>query len=236
MTNTVRLKRSNVANAVPVPGDLVSGELAINYTDGNLFYKDNSGNVQVIASTQFVSVSGNVSGGNVITSGIISATGNITGNYFIGNGSQLTGVVATGIGTLANLSVTGLITQGSLANNVVTTNNIQAAAVTSVQIALDAVSGDQIKATTINGTVYSNVTLGFSSQTVTAASATFGAPIQVGFFASKLTNRWVWDWNTNAQGNHNKYRYWSQTPTTANTYVVDSAAGTVGFVQVPDAS
>ena len=83
MTNTVRLKRSNVANAVPVPGDLVSGELAINYTDGNLFYKDNSGNVQVIASTQFVSVSGNVSGGNVVTSGIISATGNITGNYFI---------------------------------------------------------------------------------------------------------------------------------------------------------
>ena len=37
----------------------------------------------------------------------VSATGNITGNYFLGNGSALTGVVATSIGTLPSLSVTG---------------------------------------------------------------------------------------------------------------------------------
>ena len=42
----------------------------------------------------------------------VSASGNITGNYFIGNGSQLTGVQATGIGTLATLSVTGNINGG----------------------------------------------------------------------------------------------------------------------------
>ena len=36
MTNTVKLKRSNVANAIPAAGNLVAGELAINYTDGNL--------------------------------------------------------------------------------------------------------------------------------------------------------------------------------------------------------
>ena len=47
------------------------------------------------------------------TSNIIT-TANISGNFFIGNGSQLTGVVATGIGTLANLSVSGNTTTGNL--------------------------------------------------------------------------------------------------------------------------
>jgi hypothetical protein len=35
---------------------------------------------------------GNVTGGNILTAGIVSATGNVSGNYFIGNGSQLTGI------------------------------------------------------------------------------------------------------------------------------------------------
>lgn len=78
MTNTVQLKRSSVANSIPGTGNLVPGELAINYTDGNLFYKNNSNVVTVIASNKFVSVSGNV-----------------TGDYFIGNGSQLTGITST---------------------------------------------------------------------------------------------------------------------------------------------
>jgi hypothetical protein len=94
MTNTVQLKRSNVANSVPSAGNLVPGELAINYTDGNLFYKNSSNVVTVIASNQFVSVSGNITGGNVLTGGVVSATGNITGNYIFGNGSQLTGLAA----------------------------------------------------------------------------------------------------------------------------------------------
>ena len=78
MTNTVQLKRSSVANSIPSAGNLVAGELAINYSDGNLFYKNDSNVVTVIASNKFLSVSGNV-----------------TGNYFIGNGSQLTGINAT---------------------------------------------------------------------------------------------------------------------------------------------
>ena len=39
-----------------------------------------------------MSSTGNSYQGNVFTGGIVSATGNITGNYFIGNGSQLTGL------------------------------------------------------------------------------------------------------------------------------------------------
>jgi hypothetical protein len=83
MTNTILIKRSAVANSVPASGNLQAGELAINYTDGNLFYKDSGGNVNVIASNKFVSVSGNV-----------------TANYFIGNGSQLTGISANAFSTI----------------------------------------------------------------------------------------------------------------------------------------
>jgi len=38
-----------------------------------------------------------VTGGNLTTSGQVSATGNVTGNYILGNGSLLTGIDATGI-------------------------------------------------------------------------------------------------------------------------------------------
>lgn len=92
MTNTILLKRSSTPGSVPNPGNLTPGELAINYADGNLFFEDLAGNIQTIASTQFVSVTGNITGGNIITLGQVSATGNITGDYFIGNGALLTGI------------------------------------------------------------------------------------------------------------------------------------------------
>jgi len=41
---------SITATNVPASGNLVNGELAINITDGKLFYKDNSGVVQIVAT------------------------------------------------------------------------------------------------------------------------------------------------------------------------------------------
>jgi hypothetical protein len=58
--------------------------------------------------------------GNLTAGGQISATGNITGNFILGNGSQLTGIVSGGPAFMAyvttgqNLSTTGAITQLSL--------------------------------------------------------------------------------------------------------------------------
>jgi hypothetical protein len=48
--------------------------------------------------------------------------------------------------------------------------------------------------------------------------------------ASRITNRWVYDFSGN------KYRYWTKAATTNNPYHVDAAAGVTGFVQVLDAS
>jgi len=56
----ISLYYSTTAAAVPVNTNLVSGELAINITDGKLYYKDNSGVVQTIASK----ASGTVAGSN----------------------------------------------------------------------------------------------------------------------------------------------------------------------------
>jgi hypothetical protein len=40
MANTVRIKKSAVAGKIPLAADLEYGELAINYADGKLYYKN----------------------------------------------------------------------------------------------------------------------------------------------------------------------------------------------------
>jgi hypothetical protein len=85
--------------------------------------------------------SGNVTGGNILTGGIVSATGNVTGNYILGNGSQLSGVITTvdantltgntlssnvvtssltSVGTLGSLSVTGNVAAGNVSGTNIT--------------------------------------------------------------------------------------------------------------------
>ena len=46
MATAIKLKKSSVAGKIPAAGDLAYGELAINYQDGKLFYKDASNNVK----------------------------------------------------------------------------------------------------------------------------------------------------------------------------------------------
>lgn len=60
------------------------------------------------------------------------------------------------------------------------------------------------------------------SITVTLANAST-------FYAERISNKWVWDFN------NNKYRYWFAAATTNNKYSVDAAAGVTGFVQVASA-
>jgi len=132
MSNTILIKRSDVANSIPSAGNLVPGEMALNFADGNLFFKDATSNVVLLTSTQFVSVTGNVTGGNINTAGQVVASGNITGNYFIGNGSQLTGIDATSIqnGT-SNVQV---YQDGNVAFNISGTSNVVVVSTDSVSV------------------------------------------------------------------------------------------------------
>lgn len=92
--------------------------LIVNTTSGN--------SVQELPSGDFLDLSGSgiSNSGNIIVSGIVSATGNITGSYFIGNGSQLTGISAGSSYGNSNV-VTLLAAFGS--NSISTTGNITAA-------------------------------------------------------------------------------------------------------------
>ena len=90
-------------------------------------------NTAALVSAANVSVTGNVQGGNLRTGGLISATGNITaaanvaGTYFLGNGSQLTGLsLGVSVTKFENGSSKGEVsgTNGNIFFNVAGTANV----------------------------------------------------------------------------------------------------------------
>jgi hypothetical protein len=92
---------ATVGTTLSVTGNTTGGNLLTGgqvSATGNVIGANFIGNVPPAGGA--VSTTGNVSGGNILTSGLISAGGNITsaanvaGTYFIGNGSQLTGLSA----------------------------------------------------------------------------------------------------------------------------------------------
>ena len=86
---TTLVADGNITGANLVTGGVVTA--TGNITGGNI-------TTAGLANVNSLSVVGNVNGGNLRTTGIVSAAGNITsagnvaGTYFIGNGSQLTGL------------------------------------------------------------------------------------------------------------------------------------------------
>ena len=57
MTATIKLKKSSVSNNAPGTGDIDYGELAINYADGNLYYKNSSNVIKNFADSDNVQLS-----------------------------------------------------------------------------------------------------------------------------------------------------------------------------------
>ena len=83
-------------------GTLTSLSVSGNITSGNLYTSGES------------SATGNVTGGNLYTGGQVSATGNITGASLIGSIATSSQPAITAVGTLTSLSVSGNITSGNL--------------------------------------------------------------------------------------------------------------------------
>jgi hypothetical protein len=111
-----------------------------------------------------VSVTYTTTSGNLVSNGTVSAAGNITAAYFVGNGSALTGVVATNVGTLSTLTVTGNITAGNITavhygNGAGLTNLIGANITGTVANATYATStGSATTASTVTGSAQGNIT------------------------------------------------------------------------------
>ena len=116
-------------------------------------------NFTTVSTTGNVTASGNVSGGNV------SAVGNIAASYFIGNGSQLTGITAGGSGTVTSVQGAGVVSGLSLTGNVTTSGNLTLGGT----LSLATVTGD----ISTTGNITGGYIFGNGSQ-LTGIAATYG--------------------------------------------------------------
>lgn len=96
------------SNPISTTGNITGGNLSGTSIVGTLTTAAQP-NITSVGTLSSLDVTGNATGGNVLTAGIVSATGNITGNYFIGNGSQLTGIASSygNANVAANLAAFG---------------------------------------------------------------------------------------------------------------------------------
>ena len=104
----ISLYYSTTASAVPVNTNLVNGELAINITDGKLYYKDNSGVVKLLASNATSAPVTTFSAGttgftpSTATSGAVTLAGTLNvANGGTGLTSLTAGYIPYGNGTSA---------------------------------------------------------------------------------------------------------------------------------------
>jgi hypothetical protein len=103
----IQLYRSTTAAAVPLAANLSAGELAINITDGKLYYND-GGTVKLLASNAATTVVNTLSFGttgltpNTATSGAITVAGTlVVGNGGTGLTTVTAGRILYGAGTSA---------------------------------------------------------------------------------------------------------------------------------------
>ena len=133
-----------------------------------------------------ITTTGNINGGNIITGGIVSATGNITAPFFIGNGSQLTGI-SVGAGSQiinGNSSVT-VAANGNVSMSVAGTSNVVVVTDTQFNVAGDLSASGNITAGNFIGTGAGTPTL--SSATNLDLSSTVSVRI-VGGGTLRLPN------------------------------------------------
>ena len=89
----IQLYFSSTASSAPIAGNLTNGELAINITDGKLFYKDNLGAIQVIGTKGGVGSSSNT---QVLynASGLVAGSANLTFDGTILSAGAVKSIVA----------------------------------------------------------------------------------------------------------------------------------------------
>jgi hypothetical protein len=83
--------------SLSVSGNANAGNLGATGVFATTLSASSNANIGNIGTGGLIIATGNITGGNIITGGFVSATGNVTAPFFIGNGSQLSGIDATTI-------------------------------------------------------------------------------------------------------------------------------------------
>ena len=102
MSNQIILKKSSVGAKVPLAGDLVYGELALNYADGKLYYKDSSNVIKSFSSNIDLSAYVTLTGTQTLTNKTLTSP---TINSATANNLTLTGTLTAGGGVGTNNQV-----------------------------------------------------------------------------------------------------------------------------------
>ena len=147
------LPSANIGN-IQITGNTIA---TLN-TNGDLVFDPNgTGNVVIVANTAIT--------GNVTVSGAVSAVGNVSGNYILGNGALLTGVI-TSVANINNGSsnVTVVSSGGNITVGVAGTSNVAVFASTGEYITgLLSVTGNVTAGNVTTATVNSTSALAVSS-------------------------------------------------------------------------
>ena len=90
MAQIIKFKRSTTAGAVPTDSSLEYGEIAMNVTDGKVFFKKGDDTIQELVATNT----------STAITGSINITGAVTASYFKGDGSRLENITVAQAATV----------------------------------------------------------------------------------------------------------------------------------------
>ena len=115
----ISLYHSTTTSAVPIAGNLVNGELAINITDGKLYYKDNTGTVRLLASSATSAPVTSFSAGTTGLTPSTATTGAVTlsGTLTITNGGTGQTTASAAFNALSPITTTGDLIIGNGSNS-----------------------------------------------------------------------------------------------------------------------
>jgi hypothetical protein len=161
----IQLYYSSTASAAPAPLNLASGELAINITDGKLYYKDNLGAIQTIADKAYSTRVTTISFGSIGLTPSTATSGAVTvgGTLGIGNGGTGQSTQQTAINALVGTQTANRVLRSDGTNSTLS----QVALATDVTGTLPTANGGtNLTSFTANGVVYAS-----SSSALTTGSA-----------------------------------------------------------------
>jgi hypothetical protein len=169
MPNRIVLKKSSVSSKVPLAGDLEYGELALNYTDEKLYFKNAANAIKSFNVTQSTLTIGtglsgtSYNGTSAVTVAIDSTVATLTGTQTLTNKTiAASNNTISGL-TNSNLSGTAGITNANLANSSVT--------IGSTAIALGASATTIAGLTSVTSTGFTGALTGNASTATTLQTA-----------------------------------------------------------------